>query len=173
MTTRAIVLVLALSASLAAARAAGAITVGCDQIVGTATSGRDSGYRVVLGVVSAPPADLPGVVHVPGSAPFPYWQKAGLVVRGGRQPVTVTVPRGWRSRVRVGWGNPATPAAVVRFAACPSSHAWNGYAGGFFLRARSACVPLVFAVGGRRATLRFGLGSRCRDDVAQAATGAA
>ena len=84
MTTREIVLVLALSASLGAARAAGAITVGCDQIVGPAPSGRDSGYRVVLGVVSAPPADLPGVVQGPGSAPLPYWQKAGLVVRGGR-----------------------------------------------------------------------------------------
>ncbi|MGZ4380272.1 MAG: hypothetical protein ACXVZ2_03955 [Gaiellaceae bacterium] len=65
------------------------------------------------------------------------------------------------SGVRIGWGNPASPASVVRFAACPSPRAWNGYAGGFFLRSHSACVPLSFAVGGRRATLRFGVGQRC------------
>jgi hypothetical protein len=39
--------------------------------------------------------------------------------------------------------------------------AWNGYPGGFFLRASSACVPLVVGVGQRSATVRFGIGRRC------------
>ncbi len=38
----------------------------------------------------------------------------------------------------------------------------NAYAGGFYLRSRTACVPLVFRVGDRSATLRFGIGRRCR-----------
>ena len=164
---RAILVVLSMAALGAAAAgaetvsAATAVTVGCDQIIGTARTGHDAGHRVVLGVVSAPPASLPGVVHVPESAPFPYWRKAGMVIRAGRKPVTVTVPKAWRRRVRIGWGNPASPATVVRFVACASPRTWNGYAGGFFLRTRSACVPLVFAVGGRRVTLRFGLGRHC------------
>jgi hypothetical protein len=161
---RAILLVLALAASggaAASARSANVVTVGCDQIIATAKTGHDAGYRVVLGVVSAPPATLPGVVHVPELSPFPYWRKAGIVIRAGRTPVTVSVPKAWRRRVRIGWGNPASPASVVRFAACPSPRTWNAYAGGFYLRARSACVPLAFAVGGRRATLRFGLGQHC------------
>jgi hypothetical protein len=168
---RAILLLLAMAAVGGAAASAGGVstatrpadvvTVGCDQIIGTVKTGHDAGYRVVLGVVSAPPAALPGVVHVPESAPFPYWRKAGMVIRASRKPVTVSVPKAWRLRVRIGWGNPASPATVVRFAACPSPRTWNGYAGGFFLRTHSACVPLAFAVGGRRATLRFGLGQHC------------
>jgi hypothetical protein len=35
------------------------------------------------------------------------------------------------------------------------------YAGGFQLRVRAACVPLVFRVGRRSATARFGLGRAC------------
>jgi hypothetical protein len=168
---RAILLVLAMAALGGAAagaeglstatRPANVVTMGCDQIIGTAKTGHDAGYRVVLGVVSAPPAALPGVVRVPEFSPFPYWRKAGTVIRASRKPVTVSVPKAWRRRVRIGWGNPASPASVVRFAACPSTRSWNGYAGGFFLRAHSACVPLAFAVGGRRATLRFGLGQHC------------
>jgi hypothetical protein len=168
---RAIILVLAMAALGGAAagaegvstatRPVNVVTVGCDQIIGTVKTGHDAGYRVVLGVVSAPPAALPGVVHVPEFSPFPYWRKAGMVIRASRKPVTVSVPKAWRRRVRIGWGNPASPASVVRFAACPSPRTWNGYAGGFFLRAHSACVPLAFAVGGRRATLRFGLGQHC------------
>ena len=38
---------------------------------------------------------------------------------------------------------------------------WNGYAGGFYLRSSSACVPLVFAVGQRSAVVRVGVGRRC------------
>jgi hypothetical protein len=137
------------------------VTVGCDQIVGTVKTGHEAGYRVVLGVVSAPPAVLPGVVHVPKFSPFPYWRKAGMVIHASRKPVTISVPEAWRQHARIGWGNPASPTTVVRFAACPSPNTWNAYAGGFFLRTRSACVPLVFSVSDRRVTLRFGLGRNC------------
>ena len=169
---RAVILVLAIAAfggSAASAvsvstatHPANVVTVGCDQIIGTAKTGHDSGYRVVLGVVSAPPASLQDPVYVADFAPFPYWLKAGMVIRAGSRPVTVSVPEAWRRRERIGWGNPATPTTVVRFAACPSlARTWNAYSGGFFLRTRAACVPLRFAVGERSAKMRFGLGRHC------------
>jgi hypothetical protein len=139
-----------------------AVTVGCSQIIGAQATGHDDGMRVVLGIVSVPQAYLAGVVRAPQFAPFPYWRKAGMVVRTSNEPVTVIVPPAWRARVRIGWGNPAPEVAVVRFAACPAGERrWNAYAGGFFLRSRSACVPLTFEVGHRRSTVRFGVGRRC------------
>jgi len=137
-------------------------TVGCGDIIGTTTTGHDGGYRAVLGIVSAPPGLLSGPVRVPEFAPFPYWRKAGMVIRSSNKPVTVTVPKAWRNRLRIGWGNPAPEATTVTFAPCASSSpTWNGYAGGLFLRGGAACVPLVFAVGDRHATLRFGVGRHC------------
>jgi hypothetical protein len=138
-------------------------TVRCDEVVLHFKSGSDiDGNRVVLDAVSAPPIDLSGVVRDPTSAPFLYWRKAGIAIRASRAAVTVSVPKQWRNRVRIVWGAPGSPATMLRFAPCPSSvETWNGYAGGFLLRSRSACVPLVFAVGNRRATLRFGVGRRC------------
>jgi hypothetical protein len=138
------------------------ITVRCNEIIGTAQTGRDGGRRIVLGIVSAPQAFLPQLVRVPEFAPFPYWQKAGMVIRSSGKPVTVTVPKPWRSHLRIGWGNPAPEATAVTFAPCSSSSpTWNAYAGGFFLRGGAACVPLAFSVGNRHATLRFGVGRKC------------
>jgi len=168
----AILLGLALAAVVVAAASANgaanglrngrSVTVGCSDIIGTAKTGHDGGFRAVLGIVSAPQGFLSGLVHVPEFAPFPYWRKAGMVIRSSNKPVTVTVPKVWRNRLRIGWGNPAPEATTVTFAPCASSSpTWSGYAGGFFLRGGPACVPLVFAVGSRHATLRFGVGRHC------------
>ena len=141
------------------------VTVRCDQAAlhfRTAVGiGQD--YRVVLGLVAAPPLSLPQKTVVdPTSAPFRHWSKAGLAIRAQAAVVTVTVPKPWRDRVRITWGSGGTPGTVLRFAPCPSTvDTWDGYPGGFLLRSRSACVPLVFAVGRRRATLRFGVGRDC------------
>ena len=56
-----------------------------------------------------------------------------------------------------------TSARPPEIARCPVSppKVWNAYAGGFYLRSRSACVPLKFRVGRRAKTVRFGLGKRC------------
>jgi hypothetical protein len=64
--------------------------------------------------------------------------------------------------VRIAWGDGG--GSALRFASCPAyepKKPWNGYAGGFFLRSGSACLPLIFRVGHRTETVRFGLGRRC------------
>jgi hypothetical protein len=91
------------------------------------------------------------------------WRKAGLAVRGNAPPVDVTVPKAWRTRAAITWGDSAIVSAL-RIAPCAPflpPKVWNAYAGGFYLRSRTACVPLIFRVGQRRQTVRFGLGRRC------------
>jgi hypothetical protein len=137
------------------------LTVPCWEVAGQAASGTEGGYRVVLGVVSVPPAYLDGVVAT-RSKPWAYWRKAGLVVLAGNAPVDVSVPRAWRDRVAITWGNRPGYLSSLRIAACGSRFAgWLGYAGGFYIRAPSACVPLIFRVGRRSATVRFGIGQTC------------
>jgi hypothetical protein len=135
--------------------------VSCTSIIGR-SSGHEAGYRVVLGVVSVPPAYLwqVGRVH---TGPWTTWRKAGLTVRGNAPPVDVSVPKAWRTRAAITWGDSAIVSAL-RIAPCAPflpPKVWNAYAGGFYLRSRSACVPLIFQVGQRRKTVRFGLGRRC------------
>lgn len=138
-------------------------TVSCETIIlDSRFPHRTDGYRLVLGVVSVPPAYLRQVVPT-GRRPWAYFRKNGLVIRGGSPPVAVLVPKAWRTRVRIGWGDGG--GSSLRFASCPPVGGFkkrgNAYAGGFHLRTSSACVPLIFRVGHRSATVRFGLGRRC------------
>jgi hypothetical protein len=136
-------------------------TVPCRDVIGQSQTGHDGGYRVVLGVVSVPPARLTQVAAT-GERRWPYWRKAGLVVRAGAVPVGVSVPSAWRSRAAIVWGGSGRVPAL-RIAACPSPPGvWNAYAGGFLIRARRECVPLTFTVGRRSQTVQFGLGGACR-----------
>jgi hypothetical protein len=118
-------------------------------------------YRPVLAAVSVPPAYISQVIHLRDGA-WPYWSKAGLVVRASRGPVTVSVPLAWRTRAAITWGGNTGIVNSLRLARCGSDPSRaNAYAGGFYLRSRSACLPLVFRVGSRNTTVRFGLGRRC------------
>ena len=141
--------------------------VPCAEIIGQASGPRVAGYRLVLGVLSVPPAySAQGAARVHGFGLWTHWRKAPVLVRGGRFIVTVTVPNGWRSRAAISWGSGVSPiASSVRFSGCgpgaPTSE-WNAYAGGFYLRSLAACIPLSFQVGKRVVTERFGIGTRCR-----------
>jgi hypothetical protein len=162
-------LALAFAAWADARAVAGGRTVPCREIVGTTRfpypGSRDPAhrYRQVLGTVAAPPAFMTQIAET-GDPHWPYWHKQGLVVRAARAPVTVTVPPAWRNRVAITWGYGGTggPFHTLRIAACPSGEAkGNAYAGGFYLRTATACVPLRFTVAGRSETVWFGLGRRC------------
>jgi hypothetical protein len=67
---------LAAALGLTAHAGSGAIpTVPCEDVIGRAKSGRAGGNRVVLGVVSVPPARLTQVVATE-SRPWAFWRKA-------------------------------------------------------------------------------------------------
>jgi hypothetical protein len=144
------------------ATASSAPTITCDDIVVPGGSFTWRPKRVVLGVVAVPPAYI-RQTEPTGGRRWPYWSKAGLVVRADSPPVLVAVPRGWRDRVAIGWGD-AEAVGALRIASCPPSSSlgdWNPYSGGFSLRTRAACVPLELRVGTSRAVVRFGVGKRC------------
>jgi hypothetical protein len=140
-------------------------TVPCDETIGGtpfpylgSISPRER-YRLVLGAVSVPPAVMEQVVPT-NEKPWTYWRKAGLVI-GGRARVSVSVPKLWRNRVAITWGNLPGTFTSLTFASCNWPNIGHAYAGGFYLRSPAACVPLTFSVGHRSATVRFGVGRRC------------
>lgn len=152
----------ALAATAAGAQAASAGAtplIRCDDAIGAVRSGTQSGYRVLLGIVSVPPAQLTQVVAT-NSKPWAYWRKAGLVIHPSNRVVSVTVPTAWRKRAAISWGGSGTVSAL-KFEPCPTGKLWNAYAGGFYLRAHRECVPLIFRVGSRSQTVRFGIGGSC------------
>jgi len=118
------------------------------------------GLRVVLGVASVSPAYVKQVVAT-DRRPWTHWRKAPLFTRDGSPPIVVSVAKGWRNRVGITWGD-SPIASSLRIRSCPPLvGAARGWAGGFYLRSRTACVPLIFRVGSRRATVYFGVGRRC------------
>jgi hypothetical protein len=135
----------------------------CDEIIDhTSFPFRGSGYRPVLGAVAVPPVFIPQVVET-GDAPWTHWSKSGMVVRAGVGPVTVSVPAAWRTRAAITWGNAGPPAATVTFPRCGGrSNVGYAFAGGFYLRAPSGCIPLVVRAGGRSRLVHFGLARHCR-----------
>jgi hypothetical protein len=118
--------------------------------------------RLVLGSVSVPPARLVRAYPAADTGPWRYFAKYGMVVKSGTA-ATITVPPPWRTRVAISWGNAVQRVFhTIRIAACASDPGrGHAYAGGFFLRGPSACVPLVLSVGARRQTVWFGIGRAC------------
>ncbi|MBA3735259.1 MAG: hypothetical protein H0W90_08685 [Actinobacteria bacterium] len=143
-------------------------TIPCAQSIATTKfpylgSSRPEGrYRQVLGVVAVPPAYMRQVVPT-NQKPWAYWHKQGIVIRATGQLVTVSVPARWRNLAAITWGNGIGPVRSLRIQACrTSADVGHAFAGGFLLRSRAACIPLIFRVGKRTATVRFGVGQRCR-----------
>ena len=150
-----------------AARSAPAVgrTVPCSEsIASTRFPYPSPGYRRVLGVVSAPRAYASQVIQNNGTPRFPHFFKAGLVVRASERSVIVSVPPVWRRRAAIAWGYGGHGVFnSLRIAGCQARPSIGfAYSGGFYLRSAPACLPLVFRVGQRSATVRFGLGRRCQ-----------
>ena len=78
--------------------------------------------------------------------------------------VSVTVPRAWRDRLAISWGNAGHAVYhTLRFRRCGAdAGVGTAYAGGFFLRREGGCVPLRFRVGTRTRLVWFGIVRRCR-----------
>ena len=138
-------------------------TVSCDRIVLRDRSGADDGFRILLGAVSVPGSRL--LAHGSTTTPDRHWRyyrRAGIAIRAGTSAVGVTVPEGWRDRVAISWGG-SPASSSLRFAPCGRSPAgaWNAYSGGFHLRTKGDCVPLLVTVGGMSTTVRVGIGRAC------------
>ena len=132
------------------------LAVGCDQIIQQV--GKPGG-RLVLGVLAVPPAHQEQAAPT-AARPWAYFAKWGIAVRAGSPAVLITVPDAWRHRAGIGWGNNTGVVSSLRLLSCPRQlGAWNVYAGGFYLRSPSGCVPLVFQIGRQTATLSFAIGS--------------
>jgi hypothetical protein len=97
--------IVALSGLAAGAHSAPTPTVSCDAIVQPSGSFAFRPKRVVLDVAAVPPAHIPQT-EPSGARRWPYWSKAGLVIRADSPPVRVSVPKRWRNRVAIGWGTP-------------------------------------------------------------------
>lgn len=166
-----VAIALALLGGVVAGARAGALrpaetTVACDRIALRAGSGAEDGFRILLGAVAVPGAHhLAHETTATESRQWPYFRNAGVAVRGGTSAVTVTVPEGWRDRIAVSWGD-SPVSSSVRFAPCSGSpeRSWNAFSGGFHLRSRADCVPLLVRVGGRSTTVRVGVGRACGED---------
>jgi hypothetical protein len=131
-------------------------TVGCDQIIQQVSQ---PGGRLVLGVLAPPPAHLEQAAPT-AARPWAYFAKWGIAIRAGSPAVLITVPQTWRHRAGISWGNNLGVVSSLRLLSCPRQPgAWNVYAGGFYLRSPSGCVPLAFHVGRQTATLSFAIGS--------------
>ena len=157
------------AAGLLLASAPAERTVPCAESIQTVAfphlGNRDPRYRAqqVLGAVSAPGKHVPQSSET-GAPPWTHFSKWGMVVRGGPgATVVVTVPRSWRNRVAISWGNAGHRVFhTLRFPRCGDDAAQgHAYAGGFFLRRPSGCVPLRFTVGSRTKLVWFGIVKRC------------
>jgi hypothetical protein len=145
----------------------------CDPFADWRSSRVGNGMRVVLGDVAVPPAYLPpaqrvGLPRPPvANRPWRYGWKTEVAYRGGRPPVTISVPAGWQRRVSLFGGASGTAAAAstLRIPSCPPRGAWNNFAWIFYLSQPTACVPLQVQVPGRTATVWFGFGTRCPADA--------
>lgn len=130
--------------------------VGCDQIILQVGA---PGGKIVLGVLAVPPAHVQAAAPT-GTLPWSYFSKWGIAVRLGSPAVLITVPRAWRNHAAIGWGNAASGVNSLRLLSCSGKPGtWNVYAGGFFLRSASGCVPLVVQIGRHTTTLSFAIGN--------------
>jgi hypothetical protein len=147
----------------AAAASAAEPTVTCDRIVLRERSGTPDGFRIVLDTVSVPgPRHLAREASANPRVGWSHYRNAGLAIRSGASTVSVSVPEGWRDRVALSWGG-SRPSSSIRFAPCAASARgiWNSYSGGFHLRDRADCVPLLVTSGGLSTTVRVGVGRAC------------
>jgi hypothetical protein len=80
--------------------------------------------------------------------------------------VTLSIPRAWRGRVRIGSREQrATERASVQCPDVPDAHAWRPVVLTFGVD-EPACVPLAVTVRSKTRTVRVGVGARCPDAAA-------
>ena len=146
----------------------------CGPFVDWTSSRAASSLRIVLGDVAVAPAYLPPAqrLRLPrppiADRPWRYGWKTAFAYRGGRPPVTISVPAGWQQQISLfGTAGPAsgirgTAPRTLHIPRCPPRGAWDTFVWIFYLSTPTACAPLQVRTQGRAATVWFGFGTRCR-----------
>jgi hypothetical protein len=148
------------SAPQASARQTQVSVVSCGNVIATARK-PNSEERIVLGSFGAPPQRIQRAANGQGNG-WQYFAKTGVEVKAGSLPVTVSIAPAIRHQAAISWGNALPIVQTVRFTSCRATATrWDAYAGGLFLRSRTACIPLVVKVGSRSKTVRVGIGKSC------------
>jgi hypothetical protein len=119
------------------------------------------GTQIVLDRISINTAQSDQPVPVSDTKPWRYWQKRPILIRANSGPVSVSVPPAWRTRAAITYGTTPIRGSLVLFSCQRPKGVWDAYAGGIYLRHPERCVPLVFRVGDRRATVRVSMTGRC------------
>jgi hypothetical protein len=89
------------------------------------------------------------------------YAKDGLLVKR-LVPVELIVPRRWRDRLSLEWGDSAR-TEHLKVTGCPASTPgarWLAFAGGYYV-AKPVCAPLIVKVGDRTQRVRIGIGRAC------------
>lgn len=154
-------MVLCAVAALAAVSGAAAVAPEAPVACADSSDGRVRGARVVLDTVVLPrPAELAEPARADRRGRYRFFRSARIAIRSGEPDVAVSVPLGWRHLVAVSWGR-SQPGEAVRFGTCAAARGWVVFDGGFHLRRRGDCVPVVVRVGGTSTTVRLGVGRAC------------
>jgi len=119
------------------------------------------GSRVLLGRIAVATGYFGNPVLVSGNGPWRYWEKRPIKVLAGSGRVVISVPPSWRQRVAITYGTNGTVSSLAVTACQQPSGVWDAYAGGIYLSATAACVPLVFTMGNQSVTVRFSMYGRC------------
>jgi hypothetical protein len=123
--------------------------------------GHAAGSQLVLGRIFLQAGYVGMPVPVSGDGPWRYWEKRGILILAGSGPVLVSVPPSWSQRAAITYGAEGIVSSLALTACRQPAGVWAGYAGGIYLRVVTSCVPLVFTIGNRSATVRFSVAGRC------------
>ena len=163
------------------------VPAACDPFDDWTGSHLASGFRVVFGGIAVAPTALPLLTRVQAlrpprtAGPWRYEWETEFAYRGGRPPVTISVPAGWQRQISLlGTASAASAASAADAAgaagaakesgtasntlhipSCPPRGSWNTFFRIFYVSTPTACAPLRVQAAGRTATVWFGFGTRC------------
>jgi hypothetical protein len=119
------------------------------------------GTQLVLGRIAINPSRSYQPVPVRDTGRWRYWQKRPILIRANTGPISVSIPPSWRGRAAITYGTAPIGRSLVLISCQKPRGVWDAYAGGIYLRALAACVPLIFRLGNRSTTVRLNMAGRC------------
>ena len=131
----------------------------CGELSMTATTSQPAGPWMIFGDVVLPGPGT-GIIDPVHDAGWRYEIQTAFLVRGASPPVTVSVPRAWRTVAGIA---PLGHRAGDKFGipSCANRRTWSYALASFYVHAPAACTRLDIQVGRQTATVWFGPDTRC------------